>query len=280
MLNRTFVALSALIFAALNSGCVTETLLTGGTSSQGAAIVGSISASGATGKALAFSSSTECPEVVVTLNGSPADIVFDDDCSFVIENVAPAELVSLRVEIPSLAISGTVELKAVTDAELIEILVEVGDDSLAVSVARRAKPTPGDELPQVIDDNNVTIELPAGTYTQDLTVDGNNFTLTGAAGAGCDSPDGWAVIDGNVVVNKNNATFRNIMFVGTVEVRGNNTKFINCCFDGVLVTFGKGHGNDGDDEADGDNNDSDDGDKDDGDDGDTGNKDDGQQHDD
>jgi hypothetical protein len=274
MFKRTLIALSTLVCAAGITGCVTNALLPdggGATTGRGAAIIGTVSASGATGKALAWSSSTDCPEVTVMLNGSPADIVFDDDCSFVIENVAPADSVELHVAISSLGISGTVELKTVTDAELIEIAVEVGDDSLAISVERRAKPAPGDQLPEVIDGNNVTIELPAGTFTQSLTVNGNNFALTGVAGDGCDA-EGWTVIDGSVAVNGNNAKFRNVKFIGTVEVKANNTKFINCCFDGVLVTFGKGNGHHGDDENDGDNND---GEKDDGNNDDTGNHDDG-----
>ena len=40
------------------------------------------------------------------------------------------------------------------------------------------------------------------------------------------------------VVNKNKATFRNIAFLGPVDVHGNNARFIHCCFEGVLVVFG------------------------------------------
>lgn len=262
MFKRTLAVISLVGFAAMNSGCTTDALFPGG-SSQGAAIVGTVSANSATGKALTWSSSTECPEVVVTLNDSPADVIFDDDCSFVIENVAPADAVELRVEIPSLGISGTVELASVTDAELIEILVEVGDDSLSVSVKRRAKPAAGDELPPVVSDDDVTIELPAGTVAQDLTVDGDNFTLTGAAGDGC-AAEGWTIINGAVAINGDNATFRNIKFVGSVQVSGGDPKFINCCFDGVLVSFGKSGDDHDEDEDDDDDHDSDDGDKDDG----------------
>ena len=251
MFKRAFVAVGALLCAAVNSGCVTDPLLPGSlgggaTAGQGAVIVGTVSASGSTGKALAWQGATECPEVNVALNGNPADIIFDDDCSFLVENVAPADLVELKVEIPSLGIAGSVQLLTVTDAELIEIEVAVGVDSLTISVERRATPQPGPALPSVIDDNNVTIQLPAGIYTQSLTVNGNNFALVGAAGKDCSSTDGWTVIDGTVLVKGNNATFRNVMFLGTVEVRANNTKFINCCFDGSLVTFGKGHGHGGD----------------------------------
>lgn len=247
MLKRTRIALTSLVCATVTTGCVnTDSFLAGGggATARGAAIIGSVSASGSTGKALTWTTSTECPEVTVSLNGSPADITFDDDCSFVVDHVAPAETVSLTVEIPSLSISGIVELKTVTDAELIELAVVVGADSLTVSVERRVKPAPGDQLPETIDENNVTIELPAGTYSQNLTVNGNNFTLTGEAGDSCEAED-WTILDGDVLVKGNNATFRNVKFVGTVDVKANNTRFVNCCFDGVLVTFGKGNGSDG-----------------------------------
>src|SRR5262245_6907254 len=92
MLKRTFVAAATLLCAAWNTGCVTDPLLPGVTNTTarpGAAIVGTISANGSTGKALTWAGSTECPEVHVALNGNPADVIFDDECSFVIENVAP-----------------------------------------------------------------------------------------------------------------------------------------------------------------------------------------------
>jgi hypothetical protein len=41
-----------------------------------------------------------------------------------------------------------------------------------------------------------------------------------------------------VLINGNNATFRNIAFAGSVEVRGNNPRFINVCFGNELVVFG------------------------------------------
>jgi hypothetical protein len=178
-----------------------------------------------------------CPEVIVNLNGTPADIVFEEDCSFLISDVQPSDTVVLTIEVPDQGISGTVELADVVEGELIEILVQVGPNSLAISVERRAEPEPADELPEVIEENNVTILLPAGLYEQTLTVLGNNFTLVGEAGEGCDEGD-WTVIDGEVRIEKNNATFRNVTFNDTVEVLGNNARFIHCCFEGALVVFG------------------------------------------
>ncbi|MDO8632176.1 MAG: hypothetical protein Q7R41_16965, partial [Phycisphaerales bacterium] len=134
----------------------------------------------------------------------------------------------------------TIELSNVLDGELVEILIEPTDVSLAVSVERRTTPEPSDNLPTVVEGDDVSIRLPAGRFVQDLTVMGNNFTLVGEAGDGCGDVGGWTVIDGKVVVTGNNATFRNILFSGLVELRGNNSRFINCCFGDELVVFGNG----------------------------------------
>lgn len=262
MRNYILAALPALVFL---PGCITDPLTGGLASDQGAAIVGRVTSSDAAGKLLARAQGSLCPEVLISLNGSPADVVFGEDCSFVIDEVQAAPLIELRVEVPQLAISGTLELTNVTDAELIEIVVDVGLDSLSVGVVRRAQPgAPGNVLPPIITDDNVTIQLSAGVFEQSLQVLGNNFTLIGQAGAVCGDP-GWTVLMGDVEIVGNNATFRNIEFVGTVKVLGNNTQFIHCCFDGALVAFvgrengrNPGDDDDGDDDDGGDDDDNDD----------------------
>lgn len=201
-----------------------------------ATIVGTIADVGAA-QGMFQAANAHCPEVIVTLNGSPAEIVIDDDCTFLITDVQPSEAITLSIELPNQGITGTIELEDVVEGEFIEILLETGFDSLSISVVRRQEPEPAEGIPEVITRNNVTILVPAGLYNQPLTVLGNNFTLVGEGGDNCDV-GGWTIIDGNVVINGNNATFRNIGFYGPVEVRGNNTRFINCCLDGVLVIFG------------------------------------------
>jgi hypothetical protein len=216
-----------------------------------------------------LASGEDCPDVAVTLNGSPVTIEFDDDCAFAISDIAPSELVELRVELVDQGIAGTIELSDVAEGELIEIIVTPGDDSLSLAVERRTTPDPSDELPIEIDGNNVSIKLGAGVYDQTLTVRGNHFTLVGEAGESCDDPNGWTTITGDVDVDGNKATFRNIRFEGNVELRGNKAQFINCCFGGSLVIFGNkadidGDGNDdGDDDDDDDDHDDDDDDDDD-----------------
>ena len=63
---------------------------------------------------------SDCPEVIVTLNGVPVTIVFDDDCGFLVTGVEPTELLELRVELPNLGVIGSVEISDVGDGELIE----------------------------------------------------------------------------------------------------------------------------------------------------------------
>lgn len=238
-----------------------------GTSSTGsvtgsAAIVGRVN-TGGVGK-FQTTAQVVCPTMIVTLNGSPVDVTIEDDCSFLIDNVQPAASYIVGIELVDLEVTGTVELSNVTDAELIEIEVEADDDSLTISVIRRATPEPADDLPSLIpqNQNNVEIFLDAGTYDNDLTVLGNNFTLVGEAGDDCDD-EGWTVLSGDVVIDGNNATFRNIIFLGNVEVLKNNTNFINVCFDGELVIFGNNtefdddDGDDDDDDDDGDDDDND-----------------------
>lgn len=234
---------------------------TPGTVSGSAAIVGRVVAGSSSGK-LQTSAQLACPDFVITLNGAPATVTVGDDCSFVIDDVQPAASYLIAVEVADLGVIGTVELTDVLVAELIEILVQADDDSLTISVVRRATPDPVGELPEVIDGNNVEVFLEAGIYDGDLTVDGNNFTLVGEAGDDCDDVVGWTTLTGDVLILKNNATFRNIRFEGLVEVEGNNTKFINVCFGGQLVIFGNNTdvngGGDDEDDDDNDNGDDDD----------------------
>ncbi len=220
-----------------------------------AAIVGTIGDSGSSGKYAALAQ-LGCPDVIVRLNNNLVNVDLDDDCTFLIDDVQPAANVDLSVELPDLGVSGTISLDNVVASEFIEIFVETDDDFLAISVVRRAAPDPVDTLPLVVTDNNVTILIPAGTYNQSLTVDGNNFTLVGVAGTSCDS-SGWSTITGDVFIQKNNATFRNIRFDGVVEVSGNNAHFINSCFGSDLFIFGNGadFDDDADDGEDGENND-------------------------
>ena len=202
-----------------------------------AVIVGRVLTPFADGKMALFAQTTECPELLVTLNGTPATIVFEDDCTFVVTDVGPTERLVLRIELPGLGISSTIELDAIDELELIEILVEATTDSLTISIIRRATPDYVDGLPSTISGQDVAIQVGAGVYEQDLTVLGNNFTLVGEAGEGC-GDEGWTVIEGSVLVNGNNATFRNIAFEGSVEVRGNSPRFINVCFGDDFVVFG------------------------------------------
>jgi hypothetical protein len=205
-----------------------------------------------------------CPVVAVTVNGTPVSIDFDEDCSFAITDVQAGPLVEVRIELVDLGVAGTVELTDVLDGEFIEIEVEPRNNSLTITVKRRATPVPSGDLPTVISDNNVNILLPAGTFDQDLTVLGNNFVLTGVAGESCDDPTGWTVITGRVVVEGNNAVFRNILFEGPIELRGNNARFINSCIGDELIVFGKmkgshGNGHHHDDDDDNPDDDDDDG---------------------
>jgi len=233
-------------------------LLTGcgrnvGSASGSAAIVGTIAPTGGAGKH-APTGQFICPDIIVTLNSQAVSLDLDDDCGFLIDDVQPATSIVLDVDLPGLGVSGTITLDNVVEAELIEILVETSDDSLTISILRRLTPDPVAELPVLISGNNVTIFLPAGIYDQTLTVDGNNFTLVGEAGDDCDAT-GWTVITGDVFILKNDATFRNVRFEGSVEVQGNNARFINTCLDGTLLIFGNNTEFDDDDNGDDDDDD-------------------------
>lgn len=225
-------------------------------SAHSASIIGRISDTSSSLDGTSLAAGGYCPEVVFTLNGSPVQIHVDDDCSFVLSDVFPSDFVVLRIEIPEQSVSGSVELEDIAEGELIEILVRVDSHSLVIAVVRRARPNQLNELPEVIYRNNVEVMIEEGVYVQDLTVNGNNFVLVGEHGRDCDD-SGWSVLDGRVVVSKNNATFRNIVFAGPVIVRGNNARFINCCIDGELILFGnntdidhRDHDDDDDDDDD------------------------------
>ena len=271
MIQRGF-HFAAVVCAAFVGGCNTSPRPSGdgGNSSadQSAAIVGQIVASAKSADLLAAQATGDaCPVVEVSINGAPVTIEFDDNCSFLIDDVQPAALVTVRVELVDLGVAGSVELSDVAEGELIEILVELTDESLTVSVARRSTPVSTNGLPEVIDENDVSIQLPAGVFDQGLTVNGNNFMLVGEAGDACTNGTDWTVITGEVFINGNDATFRNILFAGPVELHGNGAHFINCCFGDVLIVFGNDAdvGDDDDDDADTNGGD-DDGDDDDGDD--------------
>jgi len=84
-------------------------------------------------------------------------------------------------------------------------------------------------LPNFITDNNVKICLESDFYTDNLTINGNNFSLIGEANNEC-GDEYWTTLSGKVKINGNNAIFKNIKFTGERDKNGNNLKFINCCF--------------------------------------------------
>jgi len=240
---RHYVGFAMAVWLTLSLACATaptspsDNAGAGGTGA--AAIVGKVATSLGTAR-LPAASAQSCPELQVSVNGAPVRIEFGDDCAFVITGVQPSESVEVRVELVALGIAGTVELRGVLDGELIEILIVPTDVSLTVSVERRTMPEPSNDLPAVVEGDDVSIRLPAQQFVQNLTVMGDRFTLVGEPGEGCQDPSGWTVIDGEVLVNGDNATFRNILFSGRVELRGNSARFINCCFGNELVVFGNG----------------------------------------
>lgn len=250
---RIHAVLLSLVLLAWNVGCSDDhaDLVGPDASGDGAVIVGQIVSADGSSKLL-----QDCTEAIVKLNGVPAIIEFDDDCEFVVTGVVPAELLALRIELPALGVSGTIEISDVTEGEVIEIEVEATEEQLSLVVVRRAAVSPIVLLPLVVTGNNVQILMARGLYGQDLTVQGNKFVMVGQAGDNCHSL-GWTEIDGDVFVMGNKATFRNVAFTGAVTVSGNKARFINCCFNGELVRFGHRHDAD-DDEEDDDDDDGDD----------------------
>ena len=242
MIHR-YVGLAATVCLTLNLGCPKAPSSSsdggGGSGTGAAAIVGKIVTASETARLLT-AQGRSCPEIQVRVNGAPVATEVGDECAFVITGVQPSESLEVRVELVGLGIAGTLELSDVLDGELIEILVEPTNDSLTVSVERRTTSELSDDLPAVVEDDDISIRLPTGRFVHNLTVMGNNFTLVGEAGDGCDDASGWTVIDGEVLVTGNTATFRNILFSGPVELRGNNARFITSCFGDELVVFGDG----------------------------------------
>jgi hypothetical protein len=102
-------------------------------------------------------------------------------------------------------------------------------DLLAFVIFLQPKDVPIYQLPEIITENDAVYMLPAGIYNRGLTVNGNNFSLSGNKVAACGSAN-QTVLLGDVVINGNNATFKNITFNGNVIKNGNGTRFIDCCF--------------------------------------------------
>ena len=196
----------------------------------------------------------ECPNVAVSINGSPATLELGESCDFLIRDVPAVEQVEITVVLPDQGIVGSIELTNVEDGEILALEVISGFDSLSLAVDRRISPTVEEVLPEIITENDVGLSLPAGLFDQDLTIDGNAFSLTGEAGAACSienaDPVGgeegveviieedWTTIGGTVQINGYGAIFQNIKFLGPVEVRSKDASFINCCFGGDLLIFG------------------------------------------
>ena len=104
-------------------------------------------------------------------------------------------------------------------------------DGFVIVVAEKDVPEDCDwvnNLPRLVTDNNEKICLESGKYRNSLTVNANNFTLTGEADDECYDDD-WTVLSGNVTINGHNATFENVKFTGVVDENGYNIRFINCC---------------------------------------------------
>lgn len=67
------------------------------------------------------------------------------------------------------------------------------------------------ELPHLVTNNCVKICLVTGNDGNNLTVNGNDFRLTGEFNDVC-RDDKWAILSGTGTTNGNNATFENIKF--------------------------------------------------------------------
>lgn len=102
-------------------------------------------------------------------------------------------------------------------------------DFLAFTIFLQPDDRPIFQLPEAVTDNDEIYTLPAGIYNRGLTVNGNSFTLIGNVADACSSTD-RTVLNGDVVINGNNARLENIKFSGSVIENGNGAQFINCCF--------------------------------------------------
>ena len=185
------------------------------------------------GRLLGDGAGGACPDVSVSLDPPSAfDLEFSEDCKLFVTEI-PVGTVTVTIEIQG--IRHSVTLDDVAEGEVVELEVEVGPGSLDVHVLRWSEPPPG-PLPEVVENNDVHIDLPAGYYRQTLTVNGNNFELVGA---GCSEESGSSsVIAGAVVVNGNGARFSGLQFLAPVTVYGNNVEFQGCCFDRGLIIVG------------------------------------------
>ena len=178
-----------------------------------------------------------CPDQVrIIVNEDPATVEFDPRCEFVIKHF-PTGNVLILIQVDNLI--GTFNFENIERGEFVEIVVVVRTESLSLSIIRRAKSIEVGMLPVSIESSNFNIQVPAGVYTQSLTVDGDNFIMTSAENEqldSCNSETG-ATISGKVYINGNNATFQNIKFLGGIEVRGNKARFINSCIGENLLIF-------------------------------------------
>jgi len=86
-----------------------------------------------------------------------------------------------------------------------------------------------DQNPVLINGNNVKIYLHKGDYTNNLTINGNNFSLIGDAGKDCEDIS-WSKLSGAVTINGNNTIFRNVELSGEIYEYGNNILFDNVCY--------------------------------------------------
>ncbi len=79
-----------------------------------------------------FAMKAHCPGITVSLNGSPAPIVFEEDCSFIVPHVAPSENIFMRMENSEQGTTGAIILQDVAEGQLVEILVELNTNALNI----------------------------------------------------------------------------------------------------------------------------------------------------
>ena len=219
-------AYGRVIFAALIFGCGSIAIFV--SSGGSALLVGSFR----------ISEDSFCPDQArIVVNDNPAGVNFDSRCEFVIKDF-PTGNVLFLIQVDNL--TGTFNFENIDRGEFIEIVVVLHTESLSLSVVRRVKSTEVGMLPVSIESSNSNLQVPAGLYEQSLTVDGNSIILTGAENEQSDpcNSEAGTTIRGKVFINGNNATFRNIKFLGDIEIRGNKARFINSCIGENLLIFG------------------------------------------
>jgi hypothetical protein len=177
-----------------------------------------------------------CPDIQIESGGTPISVQTSPDCKLFVADIPPGDL-NLVVSIEG--IQGAISLADVAQGEVVEIEIRAGDGTLEMAVLRQAAPQQ-DILPEVVEDDGVAIQLPAGTFDQGLTVNGDEFTLTGAAPdqGGCEASEGWTVITGPVELNGDYAIVQNVKFLSVVTVSGDDAIFTNVCFGDRLVVVG------------------------------------------